>query len=485
MCTPLVLASLVASLLVSASGFDVRKHMSTTTRYEFRDIAAEVEPLAEPPPGCSPFHINLVARHGTRGPTLKRVRQLDQLAAWIKVRSDLNAGEEDRFACCDMHEWLRKWESPWRGKQSGGELVPFGEDEMFGLGTRLRKLFPEIFATNYHPEIFKIFSSQVPRASASAVAFGMGLFAGVGALGPGQHRAFSVLSESRANDTHLRFHDSCHAYKALIRERKPAVLLLQDNIYAHVATSLSAHLHLNLTGNVISALWLLCKQEAAVLDKTNQACSLFTSEQVELLEWGDDMEMYHLKGYGAAVNYHMATNLLSDILQSMQSVITASGGSEGVWERARLRFAHAETLIPFICLLGLFKDKKDVEFQYNDLLRVDPLEVPRQRVWKGSKISPFGANIALVLYKCAAGFAMPGHAKNISQNFLVQVLHNEQAVIVPGCGSVFCPFNVFEVILLVVASMWWVEQRYRSNLEVILFLSKASFTGFHVSSLCM
>jgi len=56
---------------------------------------------------------------------------------------------------------------------------------------------------------------QVTRASASAVAFGIGLFSGKGTLGPGRHRAFSVISESRASDIWLRFHDNCETYKVL------------------------------------------------------------------------------------------------------------------------------------------------------------------------------------------------------------------------------------------------------------------------------
>lgn len=54
---------------------------------------------------------------------------------------------------------------------------------------------------------------QIPRASASAVAFGMGLFSGKGNLGPGKHQAFAVTSESRASDIVLRFHDCCDNYK--------------------------------------------------------------------------------------------------------------------------------------------------------------------------------------------------------------------------------------------------------------------------------
>jgi hypothetical protein len=60
-----------------------------------------------------------------------------------------------------------------------------------------------------------MFQIQVPRASASAVAFGLGLLSGKGKLGQGKNRAFSVLSESRASDICLRFFDSCETYKVI------------------------------------------------------------------------------------------------------------------------------------------------------------------------------------------------------------------------------------------------------------------------------
>lgn len=58
------------------------------------------------------------------------------------------------------------------------------------------------------------------------------------------------------------------------------------------------------------------------------------------------------------------------------------------------------------------------------------MEVPRGRVWKGSKISPFGGNTALVLYKCARS-GHSGSTRNNHWKYFVQVLHNEMAVVVP------------------------------------------------------
>lgn len=57
---------------------------------------------------------------------------------------------------------------------------------------------------------------KVPRAAASAVAFGIGLFSGKGTLGPGQHHAFSVVSDSRASDILLRFYDTCATYRVCV-----------------------------------------------------------------------------------------------------------------------------------------------------------------------------------------------------------------------------------------------------------------------------
>ncbi|CAK9135831.1 unnamed protein product [Ilex paraguariensis] len=152
------------------------------------------------------------ARHGTRAPTKKRMRELESLEAHLEVL--LQDAKELKLSLQKVPAWLWKWESPWRGKHKGGEITSEGEAELFNLGIRSRERFPELFNEDYHPDVYLIKTTQVPRASASAVAFGMGLFSGKGNLGPQHHRAFAVTSESRASDIMLRFHDCCQNYKA-------------------------------------------------------------------------------------------------------------------------------------------------------------------------------------------------------------------------------------------------------------------------------
>ncbi|GKV28254.1 hypothetical protein SLEP1_g37332 [Rubroshorea leprosula] len=417
--------------------FDVRQHLSTVSRYGVvKDVADNSFVPTDIPDGCVPIHLNLVARHGTRSPTKKRMRELDRLADRIQVL--LRDAKEHNLPLKKVPAWLLQWESPWKGKLKGGELISKGEDELYDLGIRIRERFPNLLNEEYLPEVYTIKATQVPRASASAVAFGMGLFSDRGSLGPGHHRAFAVISESRASDTMLRFFDRCQNYKDFRKNQEPAVDKLKEPIFDDIASTLQRHYDLNFTSQDISSLWFLCKQEASLLDTTDQACGLFSPSEVALLEWTDDLEFFILKGYGNALNYQMGVPLLVDVFQSMEQAIKAKEENQapGNYEKARLRFAHAETMVPFSCLLGLFLEGSEFErIQKEEPLELPP-KPPQKRNWRGSTVAPFAGNILLVLYSCPS---------NSSSKYFVQVLHNEHPIPMPGChGADFCPFEVFK-----------------------------------------
>ncbi|XP_048326107.1 uncharacterized protein LOC107413891 isoform X1 [Ziziphus jujuba] len=435
----IVLSVLVHSDAAGEECFDVRQHISTVTRYGVvKDVADNSFVASEIPNGCTPIHLNLVSRHGTRSPTKKRIRELDNLAAHLELL--LKDAEEQKLSLQKIPTWLRNWKSPWKGKVKGGELISKGEDELYDLGTRIREKFSDLFNDEYHPDVYTMKATQVPRASASAVAFGMGLFSGRGSLGPGHHRAFAVSTESRASDIFLRFHDCCENYKDFRKRQEPFVHKLKEPFFDEITSALVRRYELNFTRQDTSSLWFLCKQEASLLDITDQACGLFSPSEVALLEWTDDLEVFILKGYGKSLNYRMGVPLLEDVVQSMEQAIQAKEENHppGSYEKARLRFAHAETVVPFSCLLGLFLEKS--EFQ--QIQREQPLQLPpkppQKRKWRGSTVAPFAGNNMLVLYSC------PSNA-NTSSNYFVQVLHNEHPIPMPGCdGSDFCPFEDFK-----------------------------------------
>ncbi|XP_051143387.1 uncharacterized protein LOC127259815 [Andrographis paniculata] len=435
LCFSLLLFGAALFVVVAEESFDVRRHLSTVTRYQTaKDISANSNIVSSVPSQCRPIHLNLVARHGTRAPTKKKMKDLEALATRLLI---LTGNVKDQKSSV-FPGWLKGWRSPWTGKYKGGELISEGETELYELGLRVREKFPELFKEDYHPDIYPIRATQVARAAVSAVAFGMGLFSGRGNLGPGHHRAFAVTSESRASDIYLRFHDHCQNYKAFRKSQEPKVLKLKEPVLNEISKELAQQWSLNFSRADVSSLWFLCKQEASLLNKTDQACSLFSPSQVALLEWTDDLEVFVLKGYGNSLNYRMGVPLLNDVILSMEQAIKAKadGLVPGTYEMAKLRFAHAETLLPFSCLIGLFLDGSEFE----QIRKEEPLQLPpkppQKRTWYGSTVAPFAGNNMLVLYSCP---------ENNTNNYYVQVLHNEQPLPMAGCGnSDFCRFEVFK-----------------------------------------
>ncbi|KAJ8650900.1 hypothetical protein MRB53_003923 [Persea americana] len=438
----------------NAETFDVRKHLSTVTRYDFaRENNKNAFVTSTIPDECTVVHLNLVARHGTRSPTKKRIKELDRLAIRLEaLLSDAKQGTlEANGSSQKIPNWMWGWQSPWKGKLKGGDLIIKGEEELYHLGLRTRERFPEVFDEDYHPDIYPIKATQIPRASASAVAFGIGLFSGKGSLGPGRHRAFAVISESRASDIWLRFHDTCETYKEYRKNEEPNVDKLKEPILDEVCSALITRYGLNFTRQDVASLWFLCKEEASLLDITDQACGLFSPSEVALLEWTDDLEAFILKGYGNSINYHMGVPLLRDVFHSMEQAIVAKEEhhAPGSFEKARLRFAHAETLVPFTCLLGLFLEGPEFE----RIQRMESLEFlpkpPQERKWRASIVAPFAGNSILVLYSCTGNESISTASSRVpSSKYFVQVLHNEVPVPIPGCGhSDFCPYEVFKQII--------------------------------------
>nr|ABD96176.1 alkaline phytase isoform 2 [Lilium longiflorum] len=445
----LIFALLLAAAAANDEPFDVRRHLSTVSSYDAaKNVILGSFVPSSVPDGCRAIHLNLVARHGTRAPTKKRIKEMDQLAIRLDaLLTDAKEKTHDSSLPPNIPSWLSGWQSPWKGRQTGGELISKGEDELYHLGTRIRERFPDLFDEEYHPHIYSIRATQVPRASASAVAFGIGLFSGRGHLGPGKNRAFSVISESRASDTCLRFFDSCETYKEYRKHEEPAVSKLKEPVLDGIVVALVSRYQLNFTRQDVASLWFLCKQEASLLDITNQACGLFNPSEVSLLEWTDDLEAFIVKGYGNSVNYRMGVPLLEDAVQSMEQAIVANEENHkpGNFEKARLRFAHAETIVPFTCLLGLFLEGSEFEQIRAEQPLSLPPKPPQKRNWIGRTVAPFAGNNMLVLYHCPGNLSNDVPSGDHGSKYFVQVLHNEVPVAMPGCGNMeLCPFEVFK-----------------------------------------
>ncbi|KAJ6989565.1 hypothetical protein NC653_022203 [Populus alba x Populus x berolinensis] len=152
---------------------------------------------------------------------------------------------------------------------------------------------------------------HIPRASASAVAFGMGLLSAKGSLGPARQRAFAVTSESRASECNFEgFMIVVETIRFFLGKRQePAVDKLKEPVLRMKSLSvLVSRYGLNLTRQDVAMLWFLFPYEATAY--TFLGCFAWSGTA--------DLMMWLLKGYGNSINYRQGVPLLEDVVQSME-----------------------------------------------------------------------------------------------------------------------------------------------------------------------
>ena len=141
---------------------------------------------------------------------------------------------------------------------------------------------------------------------------------------------------------------------------------------------------------------------------------LFTSrEHFEVLEYLGDLKHYYKTGYGFPINYRQAAPLLRDMIKVIHD-LKANPLSD---PRATIYFGHAETIVPLIALLGLFEGPP---------LTAEGFLLSKHRAFRTSKIAPFGANIAFLIYRKKVDNT------NETPNMLLQIAVNEHLVNIPG-----------------------------------------------------
>eukprot|EP01097_Dermamoeba_algensis_P003857 TRINITY_DN2613_c0_g1_i1.p1 TRINITY_DN2613_c0_g1~~TRINITY_DN2613_c0_g1_i1.p1 ORF type:complete len:551 (+),score=120.38 TRINITY_DN2613_c0_g1_i1:56-1708(+) len=171
-----------------------------------------------------------------------------------------------------------------------------------------------------------------------------------------------------------------------------------------------------LTGDFVDDLWTLCTNELSHVDTFTNWCSEFSHEDGLIFDFQSDIKNYYEKAYGQNISYHIAAPLLQEIYSQLRTSALESPS-------VHLRFAHAETILPLYSILGLYKD----EFELNEKVN---LEQMTKRQFRSSVISPMGANIAFLLFKCPASSSSSPPTRDI-----VKIYVNEREEKIPGCDD--------------------------------------------------
>jgi hypothetical protein len=472
---------------------------------------------------CEPIAAYGVLRHGTRYPTAKDRKKMAQLGERLRVH--------DPAALPASLRWLGNW-TPAVPEEEDGTLHRIGRLEQHALARRLQARYPALFPALLGQDRAYIGSATAkPRTQQSARAFAAGL-AGLPPATEAEDALLPQLQHAPLDaDRLLRSHTMCPRYTAAIKENstlddggvvkgtssgalRPAVARNVRSALHRAGVSLAPRAAAPAAGSCSSdadgdggkghgacdpgdaqseweiddasmkAIWKACQWETLLeIDSTRSDwCGLLSNEDIRMLELLGDLDVYWEKGPGLRLPSLIACELLQDVVaklgrwaavdSSPQQPSAAEAEGEAT---TTLRFAHAETVLPLLGILGIDAgqttplitpttaaatvsatggadpnkgtDEDGAADATQQTTAMRALEALKARSWRSSLIAPMSANVVLLLQHCQATTGDSGGAPASSQGqeqeeaagvvdgMFVTVLHNEVPVAIPGCAD--------------------------------------------------
>lgn len=396
-----LLLALIISSGVFAEELDL-KYLGTKQPYQYKKVEVAI------PKGYKPFFINHLGRHGSRNLSSskydKSVYELLELAE--KNGSLTEEGKELKNKVEEILEIE---------KDNYGLLTKIGVEEQESIAKRMYENNKEVFGKEVDA-----MATYVKRAQQSRDAFLEKLSDYT------SDKEFRVSTNGK-DDVILRFFDISPEY---LKYEKAEPWKAKYKKYAQTKNYDYQILEQFFTKDFIDRLEsgeieLKSSEGKVILKSANDAVSnlydlyvlqadigknldlgkYFTDEELSWYEELDNIKDFYEKGPGM-IGENIATDIAKPLLENF--IKTSDEAIANMNISADLRFAHAETVIPFVSIMeieGMSQKQDDISKVYE--------------TWNGSKVSPMAANIQWVFYK------------NDEGDIIVKILHNEQPVAIP------------------------------------------------------
>ncbi|XP_072279860.1 multiple inositol polyphosphate phosphatase 1 [Pyxicephalus adspersus] len=407
-------------------------YFGTKTRYEEVNPFLLVNPLLVSrkqdllPSTCTPLQIVSVIRHGRRYPTQKQIKKMKQIYNVIK-QSESNS---------ELVKELQSW-NMWYEDWMDGQLVKKGEEDMKNLAYRLASLFPSLFtADKLKKRKMSFTTSSKHRCVDSTKSFIKGLTHNYLQLPelPDAEQGETTCIEPTVNDTLMRFFDHCEKFIVQVEDNDTAMHEVDkfkigpemQKVIRKVATLLGVPED-QLNADLIQVAFFTCSFELAINNIISSPwCHLFDEEDAKVLEYLNDLKQYWKRGYGFDINSRSSCKLFQHIFQHLETAVFESKRSQQISSPVVMQFGHAETLLPLLALMGLFKDEKP--------LTADNFSSQSEQKFRSGRIVPYASNLVFVLYHCDL-------VESPKEEYQVQMLLNENLLPFPHSEESVCLFD--------------------------------------------
>ncbi|KAG8000166.1 Multiple inositol polyphosphate phosphatase 1 [Nibea albiflora] len=400
----------------------ISKYFNTKGRYEevnpylTEDILAVNKSILQPPSAqCQEIQLTAIIRHGTRYPTTKNIKQMQQIYNIVLHNA---SGEQS---------WLREIQTQWTmwyTEDMDGRLVQKGVNDHKHLAVRLSKLFPSLISEEkLRGRFIKFITSSKHRCVNSTLSFKAGLT-----------ELWAITDQEfdyTVNDALMRFFDKCTRFVEEVENNSSAVAEVDKfkqgpemrRVQEKIANRLGVPYSL-ITHDMTEAAFHLCAYEFAIKAVNSPWCQLFDEDDAQVMEYASDLREFWKRGYGHDINSKSSCMLFHDVFSRLNKAAGENKSGQQVTEAVTIQVGHADTLLPLLTLLGFFKD--------SDPLTSNNYASQTGRSFRTSRKLPYAANLALVLYDCGGG------------ELRLQPLLNEKPVTFPGLTDQKDPMPLYQ-----------------------------------------
>ncbi|TMW59183.1 hypothetical protein Poli38472_007328 [Pythium oligandrum] len=409
-CAAIALAS--AASVATAAKFQLETAMATKTAYwdqskdpldVFDEFVEELE--KEDEDKYSLVQIQSVVRHGTRYPTKSNIKEID---AFLKML-------QTNYSSV-IPSWMRTYQLPYNVSIEG-ILSSTGSTELKNYGQRMRLSVGKSIPVSYSSDKFVLQHTYKSRTKDSATSFASVFFQNAANV--------TYIEHPEGNDRLLRFFDECPRYTRDVADNENATSELtqykSSSAMLKTVDILRSKLNLPSTAPLtvadVETAYSACSFDLALFHRKDNWCTIVTEDLVKAVEYAEDLETYYTESHGYKINYEIASVLLRDIVQYMTDFTQNKTSVVG-----NFRFAHGETTMPLMTLLG-YVDRTKLRADFS------PRAIEKRK-FRTSRLALFMANLEFRLYQ-----------KKRNGEFYVQVRVNELPTEIPGCDDVFCKLS--------------------------------------------
>ena len=402
------LFSISLSLLIAITSFAADP---TATKYSSADCQGSLKPYTAPtkeytyPDSLAPVFINHVGRHGSRFPaSATYCKAMIDVLENAKTQGTITARGKELLTL--VESVMEKANGQW------GALDDLGVAEQRGIAARMYSRYPSLFKEKKVEAI----SSYSPRCVMSMYSFTHQLTR--------MNNSIELTTASgRGKSSLMRPFDVEMSYKDFIELgawKEP----YQQHFDKVVPTSAIERVlgkdynygEINPKDLAIVEYYVIAGMSA--MEMECDASKYFTTEEYNALWSCFNLRQYLQRTATtlSSVPADIASPLLCDIIESTDLVVER-GGNTSV--SAKLRFGHAETLMPLLSLMRL----KGCNYKTNYFDTV-------AKNWQDFNVVPMSANIQFVLFKTKGG------------NFYLRIDRNEEPIaFIPNSTEIYVPWE--------------------------------------------